>query len=303
MIQRRSGRGGRLLLGYGEQALQVGLQLVIQLLEVSHLLLVLLFVQLPALRLPLLDRRALPRQLLRLALQVLDFRMQMLDLRRGEAVRASWGTRTRRRTAGAASAGRTASAAHLGLHLCLLLLGHERLAHAERDAGLVERLVGGDGHADLVADPEQQQAALRAVDGDLANQLVWSDREGPQCEDMSNRTRRPRMKRTKALGIELLANRADPRLPGLPLLKLLVQCFLQIDHVQAGGRCAGHILHPQLPVLRPLAGARVGGASAGPARDRGQGDAMKSTVRGAGRPKSPLNAPWRQDAVQDVARL
>lgn len=42
----------------------------------------------------------------------------------------------------------------------------------------------------------------------------------------------------------------------LPLLQLLVQLLLQGYDVQARRRRAGHILHPQLALLRPLPGAQ-----------------------------------------------
>ena len=54
----------------------------------------------------------------------------------------------------------------LVLHVAALL-GHQRLAHAEGDGRLVQRLVGADGHADLVAHAQQQQPPLGADDGGL----------------------------------------------------------------------------------------------------------------------------------------
>ena len=53
-----------------------------------------------------------------------------------------------------------------------LKLRLQRLPHPEGDRRLVERLVRGDRHADLVAHAQQQQPALGAVDGDLADQLI-----------------------------------------------------------------------------------------------------------------------------------
>ena len=58
-------------------------------------------------------------------------------------------------------------------------------------------------HPQLVPDPEQEQAPLRAVDGALADQLV------------------------EALGVQLAPDLADASLTGLALLKLLVQLFLK----------------------------------------------------------------------------
>lgn len=58
---------------------------------------------------------------------------------------------------------------------------------------LAAYLVSSDGHAHLVADTQQQQAALSAVDCDLTDELV------------------------KALGIELFTNRADAGLTCLQI--------------------------------------------------------------------------------------
>merc|ERR1719293_305105 len=130
----------------------------------------------------------------------------------------------------------------VGLHQVLRLLAVlvpallclERLAHAEGDGGLVEALVGTDGPPDLVADAQQEQTALGADDGDLPDELV------------------------EALRVELLPDGAYARLASLSLLQPLVQVLLQIDHVRPGGRGARHVLHPQLVLLRPLAGRQDG---------------------------------------------
>merc|ERR1719356_1079425 len=104
------------------------------------------------------------------------------------------------------------------LRLCLALLGLELLARPEGHAALVERLVGRDRHADLVADPQQEEPTLGAVDRHLADELV------------------------EALGVELLADRADARLPGLALHQALVHHLLQLDHVEARGWPAADVL-------------------------------------------------------------
>ncbi len=61
---------------------------------------------------------------------------------------------------------------HLLLHVGLALLRHQRLPHTERHTTLVQRLIGRDRHANLVAHPEQQQTPLSTADRDLANQFV-----------------------------------------------------------------------------------------------------------------------------------
>mmetsp|Transcript_7033 Transcript_7033/g.15376 ORF Transcript_7033/g.15376 Transcript_7033/m.15376 type:complete len:270 (+) Transcript_7033:137-946(+) len=109
-----------------------------------------------------------------------------------------------------------------------LLLCHEGLPHPIGDGGLIERLVGGDGHARLVPHTQQQQPPLRAVDGYLPDQLI------------------------EALRVELLSNGAYTRFPGLPGLQLVVKLLLQVYHVEASGGRARHVLDPQLPVFCPL---------------------------------------------------
>ena len=89
------------------------------------------------------------------------------------------------------------------LHACS---GHRRHTHTH--------LVGGEGHANLVADAQEQEPALGAVDGDLADELV------------------------KDLRVELAADGADARLARLSLLQLCVELLLQVDDVQARGRAA-----------------------------------------------------------------
>jgi hypothetical protein len=57
---------------------------------------------------------------------------------------------------------------HVGFALFCL----QCLAHTESHTALVQRLVGGDGHADFIAHTQQQQPTLSAVDGDLSDQLI-----------------------------------------------------------------------------------------------------------------------------------
>eukprot|EP00446_Apocalathium_sp_SHHI-4_P043663 CAMPEP_0177338404 /NCGR_PEP_ID=MMETSP0368-20130122/24847_1 /TAXON_ID=447022 ORGANISM="Scrippsiella hangoei-like, Strain SHHI-4" /NCGR_SAMPLE_ID=MMETSP0368 /ASSEMBLY_ACC=CAM_ASM_000363 /LENGTH=147 /DNA_ID=CAMNT_0018799413 /DNA_START=95 /DNA_END=535 /DNA_ORIENTATION=+ len=77
------------------------------------------------------------------------------------------------------------------LCLGLALLRLQLLARAEGDAALVQRLVRGDGHANLVPHPEEEQTSFGAIDRHLADELV------------------------EALGVQLLAHRADARFAGL----------------------------------------------------------------------------------------
>ena len=67
-------------------------------------------------------------------------------------------------------------ASRLGLHVGLARLGLQGLAHAERDAGLVEGLVCSQCHADLVTDAQQQQPALGGAYCHLADDLIYPQR-------------------------------------------------------------------------------------------------------------------------------
>mmetsp|Transcript_48880 Transcript_48880/g.131199 ORF Transcript_48880/g.131199 Transcript_48880/m.131199 type:complete len:227 (+) Transcript_48880:100-780(+) len=120
------------------------------------------------------------------------------------------------------------------LCLGLALLRLQLLARAEGDAALVQRLVRGDGHANLVPHPEEEQTSFGAIDRHLADELV------------------------EALGVQLLAHRADARFAGLPLHEALVQRLLELNDVQARGRRIAHILHVVLGVLDPFSGRQQG---------------------------------------------
>ena len=63
----------------------------------------------------------------------------------------------------------------LGLHVCFALFCLQRLAHPKGDAGLVESLIGGDRHPNLVSHAKEKKPAFRAVDRHLIaeNWLIW----------------------------------------------------------------------------------------------------------------------------------
>lgn len=58
-------------------------------------------------------------------------------------------------------------------HIRLPLFSLQRLPHPERDAGFVECLVCGDGHADFVADAEEEETTFLATDCDLTNEFIY----------------------------------------------------------------------------------------------------------------------------------
>ena len=59
-----------------------------------------------------------------------------------------------------------------GFHVGFSLLRLQRLSHAKGDAGFVERLVGRDGHANLVSNAKEKKPAFRAVDRYLPIDII-----------------------------------------------------------------------------------------------------------------------------------
>ena len=82
----------------------------------------------------------------------------------------------------------------VGLHLVLLLLSHESLAHSVRDGGLIQALIGLHCHLQFIANPHQKEATLSTVNRYLSDQFV------------------------EALRIKLLTNAADSSFPRLSSL-------------------------------------------------------------------------------------
>lgn len=117
---------------------------------------------------------------------------------------------------------------HLLLHVRLALLGLKGLAHTERNARLIQRLVRSNRHPNLIPDAQQKQASLGAVDGDLSDEFV------------------------EHLRVEFSSHGTNAGLPGLTLLKPAVEFLLQIDDIQAGSGGAGNVLNPQLPIFCPF---------------------------------------------------
>ena len=125
---------------------------------------------------------------------------------------------------------------------------------------------------------------------------------------------------TKALRIQFLTDRTDASLPSLTLLELQVQLFLQmgsplsdtasralnptptqqlrrsrmihlqVDDVQTRRRRRGHILNPELAILRPLPSAVI---------SRSVGSSVVAKRVGF----REVGEPRRQDGIQDVLRL
>lgn len=119
---------------------------------------------------------------------------------------------------------------NLILEIVGALLGFDLLPHAKVDRGLIDSLIGSEGHPVLVPNSHQEQPPLRAVDGHLPDDLI-------EC-----------------LRVELLANRADSLGFGLPVLEHLVEPVLQLDYVLPGGGLVRYVLDVELfHVVDPVA--------------------------------------------------
>jgi len=122
----------------------------------------------------------------------------------------------------------------LALQVGFSVLRLQLLAHGESNRGLIEGLVGGNGHLDLVAHSQQQEAALGLVEGHLADDLI------------------------KALREELFADRADAGLASLTLHEFLIEKLSQTRHIHTSGLLMRNILNVVLAALDPLSRRKNG---------------------------------------------
>lgn len=103
-------------------------------------------------------------------------------------------------------------------------------AAAEDQGALVQGLVGGECHLEIVADSHKQQPSLGQVEGRLADDFV------------------------EELLVQLLPDWADSALPGLLLLELGFEQLLQVIQLLASGLSPADIE----PVVGPIGGEDVG---------------------------------------------
>jgi len=176
-----------ILLLWRDNAFKLRLELLIGSLEELNFFRVLLFLNGPLFGRAFLDLFAFRLQLVHLSFEIFLFLLQFFDF---------------------------------GFHVGFSLLRLQRLSHAKGDAGFVERLVGRDGHANLVSNAKEKKPAFRAVDRYLPDQFI------------------------EALRVEFPSDGADASFSRLPLLQSHVKLLLKVDDVQARGRCRRHFLDP-----------------------------------------------------------
>ena len=87
---------------------------------------------------------------------------------------------------------------------------------------LIECLIRGDCHHDLVPDTEQKETSFRQIERNLTDDLIEALRE------------------------KLLSDRADSTFSSLALHKLLVKHFSQTSYINSAGWLMAHILDPVL---------------------------------------------------------
>jgi len=168
--------GSQKLLLRSDDAFELRLKLLIGPLEELNFFRVLLFLHGSLFSRSFLNLFAFRLQLVHLSLEILLLFLQLFDFR---------------------------------LHVRLSLFGLKRFSHAEGDAGFVERLIGGDRHANLVSYTQKKKPAFRAVDCHLSDQFV------------------------EALRVQFSPDWTDSGFPRLSLLQPHVQLLLKIDDVQS----------------------------------------------------------------------
>ena len=117
---------------------------------------------------------------------------------------------------------------NLALEVGLAVLGLQLLPHGESDGALVQGLVSGDGHLDLIADSQEEEAALGLIQGHLSDDLVEALRE------------------------ELLAHGADATLAGLTLHKLLIELLSEACDIYTRRLLVRDVGDVMLSILNPL---------------------------------------------------
>jgi len=108
------------------------------------------------------------------------------------------------------------------------------LPHGESHTALVEGLVSGDGHLDLVAHSEQEKSTFWFTQGNLADDLV------------------------EALGEELFSHGANSAFTRLALHQFLVKHFSELGNINSGRAGMTDVLDVMFAVFNPLSGWQNG---------------------------------------------
>jgi hypothetical protein len=93
---------------------------------------------------------------------------------------------------------------------------------------LVEGLVGGDGHLNLVADTEEENATLGLTESDLADDFI------------------------EALGEQFFADGANSGLTGLTFHQFLIEGLTETGNIDSGSLLMADVFDEVLAVLNPL---------------------------------------------------
>lgn len=72
--------------------------------------------------------------------------------------------------------------AHLVFHVSFALFCLQCLAHAESYTALVQRLIGSNGHTDLIPNTQQQQPSFSTVNGHLSDEFIWNKKSTKKLE-------------------------------------------------------------------------------------------------------------------------
>ena len=109
-----------------------------------------------------------------------------------------------------------------------VLLGLHGLAHAVRNARLVQCLISQNCHFHFVAHPHEQKPSFSTVDCGLPNQLV------------------------KSLCVQIFSDGTNTSFACLSFLQLFIKFLLQLHDIKSSSRDGTHVLQPQLAVFGVL---------------------------------------------------
>ena len=110
------------------------------------------------------------------------------------------------------------------------VFGLQLFSHGKRHRGLIQCLVGLDGHLYFLSDSQEQETSLWLAKGDLSDDFV------------------------EALRKQLFSDRADSALTGLSLHQLLIEHLSESGDIHSRGGLVTDVLDEVLAALDPLSG-------------------------------------------------